>query len=351
MLHAESLITEQTLNWVRHFIIKYNLCPFAKKPVNKGSLRIQVSAVKKKTQALEALLSEVVLLDQDQGIETTLLVFSHAFKDFFTYLDFIALAEQLLKVQGYEGIYQIATFHPDYCFADTETDDASNYTNRSPYPMLHLLREETLEKAIDAYGDTDKIPEKNTATMHQLGIKKLQEIQRACLGTADEDSMSFEIIPITEAHIEGFWAAVDSVARERKYLAFLEGPPINMTKDFVLQNIRGNWPHFVAIKDAKIIGWCDISALDRPVFAHIGSLGIGVLAPYRGQGIGEALMKVALEEAKNKGLTRIELTVRENNETAIALYKKLGFEKEGIHKNAVCIDGKYENHLFMALLY
>lgn len=163
--------------------------------------------------------------------------------------------------------------------------------------------------------------------------------------------MNFEIIPITEDHIQGFWSAVDSVARERKYLAFLKGPPINMTKDFVSQNIKGNWPHFVAISDGNIIGWCDISALDRPVFAHIGSLGIGVLAPYRGQGVGKALIGAALQKAKQKGLTRIELTVREKNTSAIALYEKMGFEKEGVHKNGVCIDGEYENHIFMALLF
>ncbi len=112
-----------------------------------------------------------------------------------------------------------------------------------------------------------------------------------------------------------------------------------------------NWPHSVAITEGKIIGWCDISALDRPVFAHIGSLGIGVLAPYRGQGVGKALMKTALQNAKLKGLTRIELTVREHNLSAIALYKKLGFEQEGVHKNAVYIDGKYENHISMARLF
>ena len=163
--------------------------------------------------------------------------------------------------------------------------------------------------------------------------------------------MNFEIVPITEEHVKDFWSAVDSVAREHNDLAFLEGPPINTTNDFVLQNINGNWPHLVAIHNGKIIGWCDISALDRPVFAHIGSLGIGVLAPYRGQGVGKALMTAALQKAKLKGLTRIELTVRENNIRAIALYEKLGFEKEGVHKNGVCIDGKYENHIFMARLF
>ena len=164
--------------------------------------------------------------------------------------------------------------------------------------------------------------------------------------------MNYKIVPITEAHIDDFWSAVDSEARERKYLAFLEGPPIQMTKDFVLGNIQSNWPHLVAINDeGKIIGWCDISALDRPIFAHIGSLGIGVLAPYRGKGIGKTLIGAALKQAKLKGLTRIELTVRENNTSAIALYEQFGFEKEGVHKNAVCIDGHYENHIFMALLW
>ena len=161
----------------------------------------------------------------------------------------------------------------------------------------------------------------------------------------------FNIVPITEAHTEGFWSAVDSVSRERKYLAFLEGPPINTTRDFVLNNINGNWPQVVAMSNGALIGWCDVTALDRPVFAHIGSLGMGVLAPYRGQGIGKALISAALQKARARGLTRIELTVRENNKAAIELYKKFGFVAEGIHKNGVCIDGQYENHIFMALLF
>jgi ribosomal protein S18 acetylase RimI-like enzyme len=163
--------------------------------------------------------------------------------------------------------------------------------------------------------------------------------------------MNIEIIPITEKHIQGFWAAVDSVARERKYLAFLEGPPIHTTKEFVLDNIKGDWPHFVAMDKGKIIGWCDVCELHRPVFAHAGVLGIGVVENYRGQGVGKALIKTVIDKAKKKGLTRIELTVREKNISAIALYEKMGFENEGLHKNAVRIDGKYENHISMALLF
>ena len=163
--------------------------------------------------------------------------------------------------------------------------------------------------------------------------------------------MDYEIIPIREEHLESFWSAVDSVAREHHYLAFLEGPPIHSTKDYIAENIRDNWPHLVAIKDNQIIGWCDITALDRPVFSHIGSLGIGILAPYRDQGLGKKLLEAALEQARFKGLTRIELTVREKNHRAIALYEQFGFVKEGVHINGVRIDGKYENHVFMALLF
>ncbi|MGQ3888541.1 N-acetyltransferase family protein [Legionella sp. CNM-1927-20] len=163
--------------------------------------------------------------------------------------------------------------------------------------------------------------------------------------------MDYQIIPIQKKHINDFWLAVDSVARERKYLAFLEAPPIHTTIDFVLKNLEENWPQVVAVSQGKIIGWCDITGLDRPIFAHRGVLGIGLLAPYRGMGIGSQLIKTALEKAKEKGLTRIELTVREHNQTALSLYKKFGFEIEGIHKKGVYVDGIYEDLIFMALLY
>lgn len=169
MPDSDTLITEQTLNWVRSFIIQYNLCPFAKGPVNKGTLKITVSHAPKKAQALEDLMTEIQRLDNHPAIETTLLVFADSFKDFFTYLDLVDLAEQLLVLQGYEGIYQLASFHPDYYFADTHPDEVANYTNRSPYPMLHLLREDHLDKVIAVYGDTERIPEKNIKTLQKLG--------------------------------------------------------------------------------------------------------------------------------------------------------------------------------------
>lgn len=155
---------------------------------------------------------------------------------------------------------------------------------------------------------------------------------------------------ITEGYIKGYNIAVDKVARERKYLAFLTGPSMDMSMAFVQENIKGNWPHVVAIVDNNVVGWCDISSIHRDVAEHVGSLGIGVVEGYRGIGIGEELMHVALQKAKEKGLTRIELTVRENNTRAIELYKKLGFVAEGLHRNAIKVDGKYENYISMGLL-
>ena len=180
MTANDAYVTEHTLNWVRQFIIGHNICPFAKAPVNKGSLRISVSHHNKQASASEELMSEIHLLDEHPKIETTLLVFAEGFKDFFSYLDLVDRAEQLLQSLEYEGIYQLATFHPDYYFADTEPDDVSNYTNRSPYPMLHVLREEAVEKAIAVYGDTDGIPERNINKMRELGLKNIKEILNDC---------------------------------------------------------------------------------------------------------------------------------------------------------------------------
>lgn len=162
--------------------------------------------------------------------------------------------------------------------------------------------------------------------------------------------MDYQIIPITLDHLEGFRAAVDSVARERQFLSFLEGPPLEMSREFVEGNIKGNWPQVVAIHNKQVIGWCDISSLNRPIYAHCGELGIGVLKPYRGQGIGEALIRAALKKASKRGLTRIELTVFEANKAAMHLYTKLGFVVEGTKKKAGLIDGQYFDVICMALL-
>lgn len=176
MSAANELIIQQTKNWIRSFIIKLNICPFAKREVERETVRIQVSSAKKIEQALEELMLEIDLLNHRREIETTLLIFPSLFNDFFYYLDFVDLSETLMLDSDYAGIYQLATFHPDYCFADVDFDDVSNYTNRSPYPMLHLLREGSVEKAIEYYGETEKIPETNIATMRQLGLEGILKL-------------------------------------------------------------------------------------------------------------------------------------------------------------------------------
>lgn len=173
---SDQKIIARTEHWLRSFVIELNICPFAKREVERGTVRIQVIQTLKRQEALEELIMEIVFLDKNPSTETTLLIFPSLCNDFFQYLDFVELAELLMREQGYEGVYQLATFHPDYCFADSDFNDVANYTNRSPYPMLHLLREDSLDKAIDYYGVTESIPAKNIVKLRSLGLKKIEAI-------------------------------------------------------------------------------------------------------------------------------------------------------------------------------
>lgn len=180
MSQSDKFIIQHTQNWIHSFIIKLNICPFAKREINRGAVKFQVSHAKKIELALEEFMVEIHSLDNQPSVETTFLIFPSLFRDFFHYLDFVDLAEALMYEQGYEGIYQLATFHPDYCFAEVEFEDVSNYTNRSPYPMIHLLREDSVEKALAFYGDTEKIPTINIESMRQLGLEEIQKIITQC---------------------------------------------------------------------------------------------------------------------------------------------------------------------------
>jgi RimJ/RimL family protein N-acetyltransferase len=167
--------------------------------------------------------------------------------------------------------------------------------------------------------------------------------------------MSYEISTITVAHLQGFAAAVASVVREQKYLSFNEPPSAEMTRDFVLRNINGDWPHYVLLHEQggekTVVGWCDITPMERSIYAHVGVLGIGIIEAHRNQGLGKRLIKTALDAAKSKGLSRIQLTVRQHNYRAIRLYEQFGFVKEGLHVNAEKRNGQFENLISMALLY
>jgi ribosomal protein S18 acetylase RimI-like enzyme len=160
-----------------------------------------------------------------------------------------------------------------------------------------------------------------------------------------------EIVPIAPEHVESFHRALDFVARERRYLSFLEAPPLEATQAFVLDMISHGSPQWVALSAGEVVGWCDVTPKTRPIYAHSGVLGIALLPPFRGQGIGKRLIQRTLDAARAFGLRRVELTVRENNANAIELYKKAGFEIEGLQRGAVHLDGADENIVCMALLF
>lgn len=159
----------RTRQWLETVVIGLNFCPFAKRELRRNTIRFTESPSPRVEEVLEQLVSECTLLDNHPETETTLLILPNGFDEFLDYLDMLELAERLLAKLGYEGVYQIASFHPDYCFADAEKEDAANFTNRSPYPMLHLLREASLEKVIDDYPDTDMIPQANIEKARLLG--------------------------------------------------------------------------------------------------------------------------------------------------------------------------------------
>jgi hypothetical protein len=124
-------------------------------------------------------------LDEDESIETSLLIFPDAFTDFDAYLNMVEMAEALLDDQDYEGVYQVASFHPEYRFADAPEDDPANFTNRSVYPMLHLLREDSLEKAIDAHPDAEAIPERNILFAREKGLAYMKLLRDSCLSARE----------------------------------------------------------------------------------------------------------------------------------------------------------------------
>jgi hypothetical protein len=169
-----------TQTWLNSVIIGYNLCPFARQEQERGSIRYSLDQDAEIENCLLNMMNELERLDSDNAIETTLLIYARAFSNFDDYLDFLALAEALLNEQGYEGIYQLASFHPNYCFEGASLDDPANYTNRSPYPMLHLLRETSIEEAVRYYPDPDNIPHRNIELTRRLGLAKLQSLLAAC---------------------------------------------------------------------------------------------------------------------------------------------------------------------------
>lgn len=162
---------------------------------------------------------------------------------------------------------------------------------------------------------------------------------------------AIEIVPIRETHIASYHAAWDKVARERRFLFLQAAPPLEEVADFVRSNLREGNPHFVALADDRVVGWCDIIRYTHVTTRHRGALTLAVLPSNRQHGLGARLLAPAIAEAWQQGFLRIDLVVRSFNVNAVALYRRFGFEQEGLRRKASCVDGEYCDLLDMALLH
>ncbi len=180
MMQNEKVIS-QTKAWLKTVVIGLNFCPFAKPVFEQGKVHFQVSDAQSLECCLEDLAAEALRLDQNSELETTLLIYENSLQDFENFLDVVDIANDFMEEKGYEGVYQLASFHPDYCFDDSDEDDPANYTNRSPYPMLHLIREESIERALASYKNPEKIPETNIKLARELGLDKMQSLLKDTL--------------------------------------------------------------------------------------------------------------------------------------------------------------------------
>lgn len=170
-LIEQKLVINRTKQWIIDVVIDCNFCPFAAKEMKKGSIHYEILNESTPEIILEAVMNALLLLDKDEEIETSLLILACGFENFEEYLDLADLANELLVEHDYEGIYQIASFHPQYLFEGSTNEDPSNYTNRSPYPMLHFLREESVSKAVKSYPNIEEVPNRNVAFTKEKGLQ------------------------------------------------------------------------------------------------------------------------------------------------------------------------------------
>lgn len=177
-MDANASVVAEVVRWLNEVVIGLNLCPFSAKPARENRVRFVVSEAQDDEALLQSLQQEMERLDQHPAseIETTLVIVPQHLQDFFDYNQFLNWADQLLKRNRWVGVYQLATFHPNYCFADAEPDDAENLTNRAPYPILHIIREASLEKALDYFSNVDEIPEINKARVESLTAEEKQKL-------------------------------------------------------------------------------------------------------------------------------------------------------------------------------
>ncbi|HHI5024246.1 TPA: DUF1415 domain-containing protein [Vibrio parahaemolyticus] len=171
-------ITQQVDQWLNDVVIGLNLCPFAAKPQRNKQIKIFVSEATQEEALLEDILLQLIELSttEPEKLETTLVVVPNMLQDFWDYNFCIDWVEGLIKQQDWEGIFQVATFHPDYCFGGAAPEDDENLTNRSPYPIFHLIREESMEKVLKHYLDPESIPDTNIARVSALSEEERKKL-------------------------------------------------------------------------------------------------------------------------------------------------------------------------------
>jgi len=173
-----SIITTQ--RWIQSFVVELNLCPFAQHVTARDVIRYTACAKESLQDILHALHKEMDWLDSDPETETSFLILTSGMKDFSDFNDCLAMAQELLVMMNWVGRYQLVGFHPHHQFDGTDPDDAENYTNRSPYPMVHILRESSVTQAVDTTENIALIPKRNTDTLNQLGVEVLIKRWQDC---------------------------------------------------------------------------------------------------------------------------------------------------------------------------
>ncbi|MEQ8689971.1 MAG: DUF1415 domain-containing protein [Pseudomonadales bacterium] len=183
----DDVVIQMTERWVQRFVVDLNLCPFARREIEGGRVRYAVTEARSEAELLAALDSEMQTLDAQPEIATTLLIHSWVLTDFFSFNQFLDEVDRLLISTRREGIYQVASFHPQYQYAHTQVDDPENFANRSPYAMLHILREADVSAAVAAHPDTSAIPATNLTTLNALGAAKLEQMWQAVRDDSSND--------------------------------------------------------------------------------------------------------------------------------------------------------------------
>lgn len=175
-----------TKDWIETFVLGLNLCPFARHPFRTGKIKYVTFEGDNLELLTETVVRELEYMDitTPSVCETTLIILCDALTEFDDYLDYIGVVEYVVEQIKFEGVFQIASFHPDYQFEETLPSDVENYTNRSPYPILHILREDSVERAIEAFPEVGDIPAQNIDTMNKLGSEKIKKMMDAIKRTS-----------------------------------------------------------------------------------------------------------------------------------------------------------------------